>query len=127
MKEKLKPCPFCQRRIVSPIEQLTNRCFVCIKKTFDTKNQLEILLLFAKPLVSLQADCDELLFESRHLCDLIHEDIFYKEPRGQVEEGQEIRWHRCSNILEAKDRLVHIIEKLGTGGQNDISRRNKRR
>ena len=113
--EKLLPCPFCQRLMVSPIEQLMNKCFVCIKKTFDTKDQLGILLLFAKPLVSLQADYDKLLFKSRHLCDLIHEDIFYKEPRGQVKEGQKIRWHRCLNILEAKDKLVHIIEKHGTG------------
>ena len=59
------------------------------------------------------------LLISKYLCDLIHEDIFYKEPRGQVKEGQNVRWHRCLDILKAKDEIVQITEKHGTGGQND--------
>ena len=40
----------------------------------------------------------------------IHEDIFYKCPRGQVEKDQEITWHRCIKLLELADKMNEFLD-----------------
>lgn len=43
------------------------------------------------------------------LLEEIHEDIFKKEPRGQVRVGQYTRWHRCTNLLAEADKLRELL------------------
>ena len=49
------------------------------------------------------------------LLNNIHEDIYSKEPRGQIAEGQEVTWNRCTWLLEAKDKINDLLDELEKG------------
>lgn len=57
----------------------------------------------------LQLKHKRLLHEAEVVLAHIHEDIFAKTPRGQVREGQSVRWHRCVGLLAACDGLRAIV------------------
>ncbi len=42
----------------------------------------------------------------------IHEDIYEHSPRGQIAPGQEVTWKRCKWLLEFKDKISDILDRL---------------
>ena len=46
----------------------------------------------------------------------IHEDIFERAPRGQIVEGQEVTWHRCAWLLQFKDDVNSVLDKMEEEG-----------
>lgn len=61
-------------------------------------------------IVKLENDKRQLSKSAEKLLKHIHGDIFYKEPRGQPSIGQDVRWRRCKDLLDAADKLREILE-----------------
>lgn len=52
----------------------------------------------------------ELLNLSKDMMEHINSDIFYKTPRGQIAEGQDVRFHRCTALLALADKINDFID-----------------
>ena len=55
-------------------------------------------------LIATEAKVQELFAE-------IHEDIFFKSPRGQVVKGEDVRMTRATKVLSIIDELKALAEK----------------
>lgn len=51
------------------------------------------------------------------LMNRVHEDIYERDPRGQLAEGQDVTWHRCTWLLKAKDEIDEILDGLEDKGR----------
>ena len=50
------------------------------------------------------------------MLNLIHEDIYEREPRGQLQPGQEVTWHRCWWLLKFKDDVNDVLDEMEAAG-----------